>query len=444
MAKDFLQDSRFLKNLLYCEAYDMVYLYKDGYYEEMPKVRLERTVLEFMSDNYPDRNITMHMVRDVIDQIKLGIYRRQVKEIDTPYIAFKDKLYNMDTFTFEDFDREKIALHHLDMATTELSDNHPLWDKFLGEVLVNSVGKADTELLTLVQHMFGFYMLNHLKCHQVFFLVGQGANGKSVMLNILVKLIGEKFISAMSIQTLTTEHFATSDLVGKKVNLCNEEESKFMRSDKFKALISGDLISAERKFGSKFTFRPTTKYIFASNRLPTFDGVNYGIKRRMTIIPFNRVFSEHEQDKELIGKLANELPGIMKWTIDGARKLTENKLVFPFAKLTRQSGIDFENETSSALMFFRDNYCVSKTKEIFIDNMTLYREYTTWCQDNGKKPLSSQNFHSDIMHNIEGLEAGIKFLPYLGKVVRGKYISKLEEYEEVDKEKELDEIMKEI
>ena len=206
-----------------------------------------------------------------------------------------------------------------------------------------------------------------------------------------------------------------------------------MRSDKFKALISGDYIHAERKFGAKFTFRPITKYIFACNKLPTFDGINYGIKRRLCIIPFNRVFKDFEQDKNLIDKLTVELPGIMDWAIKGAKKLTENNFVFTDAKLTRQSGIDFENETSSALMFFRDNYCVSETKEIFIDNMTLYREYTAWCQDNGKKPLSSQNFHSDIMHNIEGLEAGIKFLPHLGKVVRGKYISKLEEYMEEDK-----------
>lgn len=444
MAKKFLQDDRFLKNLLYAESVDMVYLYKDGYYDPLPKITLERTVLEFLTDNYHEKNITMSTVRDVIDQIKLGIYRRQAKEIDTPYIAFTDKLYNEDTFAFEDFDREKIALHHLDMKTTDLTDKHPLWDKFLNQVLVYHVGKPDPELIALVQEMFGFYLLNHMKCHKVFFLVGSGANGKSVMLSMLIKIIGEKFMSAMSIQSLTTEHFATSDLVGKKLNCTNEEESKFMRSDRFKALISGDYVNAERKFGAKFTFRPTTKYIFASNRLPTFDGVNHGIRRRMCIIPFNRVFKDNEQDKELTDKLVGELPGIMDWAIKGAKKLTENNFVFTNAKLTRQSSIDFENETSSALMFFRDNYMVNEDKSSFVENMQLYREYVTWAAENGKKPLSSQNFHSDLIHNIDGLTTEVKFSPELRKTVRGKFIKRLDSYDEGVSMEEAERVIKEM
>jgi len=436
IANEFLIDDRFHKNLLYCISFDQFYLYNEGHYEELSTNKFAGVVWNFIRESHSELNITAALVKDVVEQIKWGAPRK-VEDMNTPYIAFLDKLYNMDTFKAEEFDRAKIAIHYLKFRYEDIDQAIPKWHYFLKTTMVKPDGKTDDELINLVQEMFGFYLLNNLKAHKVFFLVGQGANGKSVMLNVLESLIGESSLSAMSIQTLTTNQFATSNLIGRKVNICNEEESKYLRSDKFKALISGDLIDAERKHEQRFAFRPTTKYLFASNMFPTFDGINYGIKRRLTIIPFNRIFKNKEQDKELADKLRQELPGIISWAIAGAQQLVKNSYEFTETEATNQTGMELESSISSAIMFFREHYEVDPKKENFVSHDEIYGKYTGWCTKNGKKQMSLHVFLKDIRNNLN-VESGIERTRDM-TVQRGIYIKDFILETLIDEDKAVDE-----
>lgn len=398
VAQMFLADPKFQKNLLYCRSWDTFFLYNDGWYRQLDSREMSLFVWNFAKNQYEGiLNITTALIGDIITQIK-WMSPRQVEEINTPYIAFDDKLVNTKTFGFEEFDRDKVAIHHINEVTDNLKTPTPVFEQFLFSTLVKDDMTTDPELVGLAQEMFGYYLLNNLHAQVVFFLVGQGANGKSVMLHILEEMIGSKYVSAMSIQTLTLNQFATSGLVGKKVNLCNEEESKYLRSDKFKALISGDLIQAERKYEGQFTFRPQTKYIFASNQMPTFDGINHGIRRRMMIVPFKRIFKPEEQNKELADELLKELPGIVGWALKGAERLVKNNYRFTYSLAVSESAIEFENYTSSSLMFFRENY--QPDPEGFVDNEDLYKEYQEWCTKTGKRFLSMTHFNRDLRDNL--------------------------------------------
>jgi putative DNA primase/helicase len=198
----------------------------------------------------------------------------------------------------------------------------------------------------------------------------------------------------MSIQSLTTDKFRTASLVGKLVNISNEEESKFIKADVLKALITGDTMTAERKFGDPFSFTPNTKFAFCTNEMPSFDTLNYGLKRRIKFIPFYRRFKDNEQDKELQEKLSQEIPGIIGWAIKGARRFVANDSVFKQS----QSAIDklqsFSEELSSALTFFNEFYIIDVA--LTTANSQVYYEYSKWCEDNGRKPLNSNNFWKDL------------------------------------------------
>jgi putative DNA primase/helicase len=284
---------------------------------------------------------------------------------------------------------------------------------------VDEKGKTDEQLIVLVQEMLGYYLLNNLKAQAVFFLVGRGANGKSVLINVVEKMIGAEYVSAMSIQSLTMNNFATSGLIGKKVNLCNEEESKYLRSDRFKALISGDLIMGERKHENHFYFHPKTKYLFATNAMPTFDGINHGIRRRMQIIQFNRVFEPHEQDRDLSDKLQTEIGGIVGWALKGAQRLVSNGYRFSQSDNVDEAILSFENQTSSALAYFRENYEVSEDPNDFMSADEMYELYRQWCEKYGKKPMSEPVFGRDIGDNIfKGARSIIKW--YGGQTRRGR------------------------
>lgn len=403
IARQFLNDERYQKNLLFCISFDLFYIYEDGWYRQITPREFSELVWEFICDNYPEHNVKTSMVDDVVHQIKWAVYRK-VQDMDSPYIAFSDRLFNMDTFQPEDFDRKKIATFRLPFAYENINMEIPRWKQFLESTLViKGTTDPDEDVINLVQEMFGYYLLNNLKAQKVFFMVGTGSNGKSVMINLLENMIGYDFISAMSLQFLTTDQFATSNLIGKKINICNEEESKYLRSDKFKALISGDLIDAGRKFEGRLAFRPRTKYLFASNVLPTFDGFNYGMKRRIIIIPFNRTFTEEERDVDMAEKLRAELPGVVAWAIEGAKRLVDNNYVFTKTEATEEMAVELQNFISSAIMFFRESYVKveSKDSKYFISNEKLYKEYVDWCDKHGKKKMSSHVFLKDIRNNLD-------------------------------------------
>lgn len=394
LVDQFIQDPKHVDNLLFVEKTNSFYLYQEGqgYYKLLDPSEFETVVYKYFRHNMP-KSISKNAVHDFMYQIRLSCYRQS--DIVSPnYIALKDVLLNLTTFKFESFDRNKITYYSAPISSADFSMPTPQWKKFLDFIFVDEAYKPDTELQTVVQEMFGYYLLNDLRAHAAFFLVGGGANGKSRVMDVLIAMIGDRFISAQNIESLTTNRFALCSLIGKKLNICAEEESKYLRGDRFKALISGDPISAERKYEDNFILYPTTKYLFLTNEMPSFEGINHGLRRRLKIIPFKRTILDHERDINIVPKLLTELPGIFGWAVEGAKRLIANNYQFSKSRAMAETMQEFEDNISSALMFFRENY--EEDEASFIANDSLYTHYAQWCEANGRKKLNSNNFGKDI------------------------------------------------
>jgi putative DNA primase/helicase len=365
---------------------------------------------------------------------------RKEKDDNTGYVAFKDVLLNLNTFETEPFDILKFVTFHFDCNYADTEMEIPTFTEYLKTSLVDkkNVLATDYELISLVQEMFGVFLLDNMDTSAAFFLVGTGSNGKSIMTMILENMFGIEYCSAYSIQSLTTKQFTMPGIIGKKINISNEEESKYMQADKFKALVTGDLVEAEHKFGKSFAFKPKTKFIFGTNAMLTFDGINYGLKRRLKFIPFNRKFKPGEgiPFNKFKAMLLVEMPGIIGWAIEGAKRIMDNNYVFTVSKASVRSSQDFEDEVSSALRFFRECYEIDNTG--FVPNDQIYDHYKEWCTKNGKKPANKFGFLKDIGDNVDDIEK--KYGRIAGKSQRGINATQLtvkhddediEEYEEV-------------
>lgn len=423
IAQEFVRHDKYIADMIYVSDWDTFYYWDENVYVERTLREMKKELHAFMISTFNDQNITEHLVSDVLQQVKWLIYR-QVPSITSNVISLNDKMLDMETFELVKIDKRIISIHKVDVDAKSLKDPIPLFDNFLNSILVDENGQTDPELKTLVQEMFGFYLINELKPHAVFFLVGQGSNGKSVLLSLLESMIGKKFITAMSIQYLTTNEWATASLVGKKLNICNEEESKFLRSDKFKALVSGDMTQANRKYLDPIVFAPQTKYVFATNEMPTFEGLNLGLKRRIFIIPFNRIFQDHEQDKEMAQKLKGELGGIIAWAIEGAKRLRANGYNFSKSRQSSLAKAEFEEAVSSGLKFFNERYRVVDERIDFISSKDLYHQYVVWCQENGRKGMNSSNFFKDLRHNVPKFKDYESVARVDGSCIRGVWLEK--------------------
>ena len=158
----------------------------------------------------------------------------------------------------------------------------PLWKKFLDEVL------PDDSLQLLLSEIFGYCLTPSISFHKAFFLVGDGANGKSVVLDVLEALVGVENCSALMLSDLN-ERFRLAELLGKLVNIVQEVEAKSLLADaRFKSVVAGDPQVGERKNQHPFKFRPFAKWVVACNALPASRDRSYGFLRRIVILPFEK------------------------------------------------------------------------------------------------------------------------------------------------------------
>ena len=68
-------------------------------------------------------------------------------------------------------------------------------------------------------------------------------------------------------------------------------------------LVSGDSITAERKFEQPFTFRNYAKLIFSANEIPASDDKTDAFYRIQIIFHFDKKFQYGSEDTKLIEKI---------------------------------------------------------------------------------------------------------------------------------------------
>ncbi|MBT3856130.1 MAG: hypothetical protein HOD90_01565 [Nitrospina sp.] len=201
----------------------------------------------------------------------------------------------------------------------------PVWKRTL-----NQIFHADSEKknkIDLIQELTGYLLTADTSQHKFFWMVGNGRNGKSLILKIIEKLCGPENCTAMQLHRLNNSHIRAG-LLNKLVNISSEiEPGEKIPTSLLKAIVGSDLIEADEKGKSSITFRPYCRLIACLNpeadKLPKTHDSSNGFMERAVFIQFNRIFTEKEQDKNLESKLGKELSGILVWAVAGLQRLNK-------------------------------------------------------------------------------------------------------------------------
>jgi putative DNA primase/helicase len=354
-----------------------------------------------------NRNITIAIVNDIVRQISFLTERRKQNTI-SKYLALKDGLLDTDTGETMPFDINKVAFYSLPLTSAEAkeaySNNYILancrFKKFLDEVLITSDEEnpePDKDLQALTQELFGYCLVPTTKSEATFFLKGSGSNGKGVVIELLEHLMGAENVSSTDISQLTNDRFAYADLIGKRVNLSTENEGEHVTSDKFKALISGDPVRIERKYGDSYTARLPIKYVFSTNDFPKFSGFDFALMRRIKILPFNKEFQSHERDLELKPFLKSEaeFKHVAMWALNGLFRLVKNHFQFTQPAQSHEALLTERNAIVSSLDFIFENYEPGGPVS-FISFSDLYTAYSFWCKETGRKSIARNRFIKEL------------------------------------------------
>lgn len=247
----------------------------------------------------------------------------------------------------------------------------------------------------VLQELAGYCLLPGLWLQKAVILYGQGGEGKSAFLEVLKAVLGDANVSSVPINKLA-DRFVTAQMHGKLANISADLE----RIDKvdeghFKKLVSGDLVMAEHKYKPPFSMRPTAVQIFSANSLPSFSDRTNGIWRRLHIIEFKQVFDGGSENCNLASELIrDELPGILRWAIEGARRLLVQRAFTPCGVCVRAHA-RYRRTTDNVAQFL-DERCEKGEFEVVKDE--LFTAYKKFCLAAATKPLSKPNF-SVVLEN---------------------------------------------
>jgi putative DNA primase/helicase len=380
-----------------CRNHDFIYVYNGAFWSLIDKDDLK----SFLGNAAEKMGMDKFHARDFNfrDQLyKQFIALAHLPKPDQP----KDTVFvNLLNGTFEitpsgthlkPFDRANFLTYQLPFSY-DPDASAPLFQKYLDKVL------PDIQLQKIMAEYIGYIFIrtSTLKLEKALLLYGKGANGKSVFYEIIRKLLGEQNTSEYSLQTLTDEKgYQRAMIANKLVNYASEINGK-LEASIFKQLVSGEAVEARLPYGEPFIMSDYAKLIFNCNDLPRDTEQTEAYFRRFLIIPFNVTIPEHEQNKQLAKKIIDsELPGVFNWVLDGMRRVLKQQQ-FTDSDVVSQARAQYEKESDSVKLFLDEaNYSPS------IDGFTaikdLYREYRTFCQDNGYHSVSSLNFRKRLEH----------------------------------------------
>jgi putative DNA primase/helicase len=238
--------------------------------------------------------------------------------------------------------------------------------------------------------IIGYCCLPSCRFERFFVFFGSGANGKSVLLWVIREIVGA--LNTASVQPSQFDNkFQIAHLHGKLLNLITDLDKRSEIPDgALKRITSGEPVTAEHKNQNPFTMESVATLLIAANHLPTARDHSNGMFRRSTIIPFNRTFSESEQDRWLKEDLSKELTGIFTRAVTALEDaFVNNGFSIPASCIEahREWMADIDQVSQ-----FVDEMCFLAPSS-YIKSADLYKTYQGWSAEAGiSNRLNRKNF----------------------------------------------------
>lgn len=365
----------FLKtNILLYTKIGWFYLYKDGIYQRMDEndlMRLIKTIIDELipekwKNGYGQRIINLlHIVVPKIDNMNADMKHiclmNGILDINKNKLLPHSSKYYLSTMLPIEYDSEARC---------------PRFRKFLKQIF-----DCDKERIMLIQEWFGYCLTNSVSAQKCLFLLGAGANGKSVLLEILIRLVGEDNLSTLPLVDFESS-FRRVALVDRKINVVTEGGFKVNRlnTNQLKAVIAGDNIMAEIKGGNTFNFKPYCKVIAALNNMPRVSDTSHGFRRRICLVTFDKVFKPDEQNKNLVEELTEELSGILNFSLKGLERLKKNDFNFTEPSKCKEALNQYFEYNNPLNVFVKSKLSATDIK-FKIKNSELHKSYLKWCKE---------------------------------------------------------------
>jgi P4 family phage/plasmid primase-like protien len=364
-------------------------------------------VANWKGDGDPPKvpKVTTGMVSNVLQalggEVLLSVDTPQpawLGEVPEPrnYLAMANGLLDVDAFLAG---AEKVLLPHTPTWFSPVclpydfapEADCPRWKAVLQRNLAGEPYKV-----SLLQQFAGYLLLPDTSFQRFLMMVGEGANGKSVVCAAIRALLGDGNISTVPLE-LFGDKFRLAGTLGKLANITAEVgELDKVAEGQLKAFVTGDPLEFERKFKAPFKARPTARLVLATNNPPQFSDKSDGLWRRMLLLKFTVQIPEAERvagmDSVEFWQKTGDLPGMLNWALAGLHALRQaGRFTVP---AECQEDVERLRTDSNPARRFLQEYYQAGAEEI--PTADLYKAYRDWCSSNGHFALAEGGFGKEV------------------------------------------------
>lgn len=260
----------------------------------------------------------------------------------------------------------------------------PGFDAFLRRIM------PEERMRKFLQRWFGYSMTALTSEQALCFFYGMGANGKSVLVDLMARILGD-YAATAKIESLTGSNRrgggdATPDLVpligARMVRASEPDKGVQWQEGLIKEFTGGEPILVRALHSDFVEVEPKFKLTISGNHKPDIRGTDDGIWRRLKIVPFEQQIPKHERDPHLTAKLMKEAPGILNWLRDGLVDYLSGGLQEPEEVLLATSSLREESDPYG--MFLDDACVVSGDSGDSLPTRELVQAFHFWLADRGE------------------------------------------------------------
>ena len=390
-----------------------LYCYNNGIYEK--DSNLEKNMIDIIPNLKNNQRLEVLKYLYIICEDK----KRDTRGL----IAFANGIFDVEQSKLLPFSSDIIITNRIPW------NYNPTAQSELMENTLNKFACNDKDIRTLIDEVIGYTFYSKNELGKSFIIIGDKANGKSTFLKIMMYLLGENNISALSLEDITNSRFRLYEVNGKLLNIGDDIGSSYIpESEVFRKVVTGDVIVAEKKGKDPIKFNCYAKFLFSANEIPKIKDPTGATARRIIIIPFKNSFTQANKDYDpyFLDKIKNPecMEYLIKVGIEGLKRVLKNK-GFSETQETQQLLKEF-NENNNPVIEYVD-YLENEAEnpmqlKHIIENyscMTIY-EGTEWSVETQKQIVGFKNWSVSNGLKTIALKSFIKSMKLHFKLETGR------------------------
>ena len=369
-----------LSNRPYMKTASKMFYYEDGVFKAGGRDKLDSEISDYLGDDWKK-----HYASEAVKWVESNTFQdSEIVDSHKGLINVKNGMLDIEKEELIDHSPEHLSTSQI-RAKYDPDAECPRLEQFMYEIFPN-------EVVPLVWEHAGYTLLKGFNLKKILILVGEGNNGKSVFLDLILNMLGDKNVSNKSLQSLANETFATAQLFGKMANIYSDLNGNAVKqTGTLKMLTGGDKVDAQYKYGKSFNFYNNAKLIFSANKLPPVHDYNKAFFDRLHIVECPYHFTEEEADPELTKKLTTEnaMSAFLNKALEGAQRLLENKKFSSIPEINNNlHRYRVSSDSVSEFLYTR----TESNMEAKTSKKKLYTAYKHWCDRQNRKPVAQRTF----------------------------------------------------